>query len=332
MTDMNDVNDSSTQGLPENFETPGAILKAAREKAGLAAGDLARQLNLSEAKLLSLEEDQYDKLASDVFAQGYLRRYAKLLGLDDDLIVQRFNEYQTLLRQGEQGVEGEETTTSAAGALPRWLLPAAILILAVAVLAFIYMRTVGGDAKGPIVGPVQQAPIANAQIEELAEQQAEEPQIEQPAPAQAEPSVNEAPVNEEPQPEAPADTAVTSLPASEPSSVIAANEAAGNPEIEAAADFQVAALDPQAADVSADGEDVLSFAFSDECWVEVSNAQGTVIYADLARAGQTLSVEGEAPFSVMLGNARAVSLTYKGELVSVNPRAGNRTARLTVGG
>lgn len=331
MTDMKDVTDSSTQSLPENFETPGAILKAAREKAGLAAGELAKQLNLSEAKLLSLEEDQYDKLVSDVFAQGYLRRYAKLLGLDDDFIVQRFNEYQSLLRQSEQGAEGEETTTAAAGALPKWLLPAAILILAVAVLIFIYMRTAGDDAKGPIVGPAQQSPVENTQIVE--EQQVEEQQIEQPAPAQAEPTVNEAPVNEEPRLEVPAETAVAALPAAEiGSAVTAANETPENRQIEEAADPQEAALDQQTAAAGTDGEDVLSFAFSDECWVEVSNAQGTVLYADLARAGQTLSIEGEAPFSVMLGNARAVSLTYNGELVSVNPRAGNRTARLTVGG
>ncbi|MCW8196380.1 helix-turn-helix domain-containing protein [Proteobacteria bacterium 005FR1] len=331
MNNVNDVTESANQGLPADFETPGAILKAAREKAGLAAGDLARQLNLSESKLLSLEEDQYDKLASDVFAQGYLRRYAKLLGLDDDVIVQRFNEYQALLRQSEQGGEGEENSTSAVAALPRWALPAAVFVVAVVVLTFIYMRTAGDDAKGPIVEPAQQEQSQQRPVQQIEnqteEQQAEEQQIEEAAPELNEPSADALPVqqneplqqNEQPQ-QAPAENSVA-LPAAEPEPAPVQTPAPAQQEAA-----------PATVEVAAEGEDVLSFAFSEECWVEVSNAQGTVLYADLARAGQTLSVEGEAPFSVMLGNARAVSLTLNGELVSVNPRAGNRTARLTVGG
>lgn len=327
MTDVNDVTDSSTQGLPANFETPGAILKATREKAGIAASDIARQLNLSESKLLALEEDSYDQLASDVFAQGYLRRYAKLLGMDDDFIVQRYNEYKAMLRQSEQEANTEESTTSAVGALPKWVLPAGIFALAVLVLVLIYMSTAGDEAKGPVVNP-NPAPQSENQRPQIQE----DAPVEEAVPTQAEPSADR-PADDGARVEESA-TAVATLPETEPEPAPLAES--GAPDSTAAStDSQLAALEAQPAPAdaaAAGGEDVLSFAFSDECWVEVSNAQGTIIYADLARAGQTLSLEGEAPFSVMLGNARAVSLTYKGELVPVNPRPGNRTARLTVGG
>jgi cytoskeleton protein RodZ len=321
MTSVTNVNESSTRSLPADFETPGAILRTAREKAGLATGDLARQLNLSVTKLEALEQDQYDKLASDVFAQGYLRRYAKLLGVDDDLIVQRFNEYLALSRESEAGSETGQTTAGGALSLPKWILPGAIFVLAILVLAFIYWRTAGSDAKGPVVGPVQEE-----QAQELAPENQPTPQPE--AELEAEPDL---------QPQAEAVPALPRAEAVVPDEVqqpVAQPRVAEEPtELQPSAAPDRSATAPALAeDVAAGDQDSLAFAFSDECWVEVRDADGAVIYADLATAGETVSVEGEAPFSVMLGNARAASLSYNGELVPVDTQAGKRTARLTVGG
>lgn len=309
---MTIVNESSSDSsLPPDFETPGSILRSAREKAGLPTGDLAKQLNLSVSKLEALEQDQYDKLASDVFVQGYLRRCAKLLGVDDDLIVERYKEYIALSRQSDTDSEVEQTGTRDPSSLPRWVLPAAIFVLAIVVLVFIYVRTSGSDATGPIRGPVQ------------------EEQVQEPAPVTDE--ENEPGVQAEPQATPASPRAEDSIPDAVEQVVAGRTSTQAAPR--QAEDLETSATPDEGTtpEVSSENENTLAFAFSDECWVEVRDASGAVVHANLAKAGETLSVVGEAPFSVMLGNARAASLSYKGELVSVNARPGQRTARLTVG-
>ena len=73
------------------------------------------------------------------------------------------------------------------------------------------------------------------------------------------------------------------------------------------------------------------FEFSDDCWLEVRDASGTLIHADLERAGDTLRLDGEAPFDVLAGNAAAVKLSFLGESFPVRARPGRATARFTVG-
>ena len=70
--------------------------------------------------------------------------------------------------------------------------------------------------------------------------------------------------------------------------------------------------------VSAEGDDKLEFSFSDECWVEVSDATGSEIYGDLNRAGDTLVVYGKAPFEVLFGKAPAAQMAFNGKRISLD--------------
>ena len=84
---------------------------------------------------------------------------------------------------------------------------------------------------------------------------------------------------------------------------------------------------------SADGAlaSLLTFEFSDDCWLEVRDASGQLIYANLERAGDTVRLDGEAPFEVLAGNAAAVSVSFRGEPFAFRIRPGRDTARFTVG-
>lgn len=61
---------------------PGIRLRQARERAGLSCGEVAEQLNLTDGQIAMLEAENYTVLAGPTFVQGYLRSYARLLGLD----------------------------------------------------------------------------------------------------------------------------------------------------------------------------------------------------------------------------------------------------------
>src|SRR5690606_31182953 len=72
---------------------PGETLRQAREARDWSQAEVAMQLNLTTQRLQQLEAGQFDKLPGHTFARGYLRAYAKLLGLEQGQIVADFDRY-----------------------------------------------------------------------------------------------------------------------------------------------------------------------------------------------------------------------------------------------
>ncbi|MEM8767511.1 MAG: DUF4115 domain-containing protein, partial [Pseudomonadota bacterium] len=79
------------------------------------------------------------------------------------------------------------------------------------------------------------------------------------------------------------------------------------------------------------GDDELRFVFSEDCWVEVRNAEGENLYSDLNRAGATLVLTGRAPFRILLGYAPGVSLDFNGESVPLDRYSRNNVANVVLG-
>ncbi len=71
---------------------PGARLAQLRQAAQLSVDDIASRLHLRSDIINHIERDDYAGMPSFVFVRGYLRAYAKLLGLDADAIIESFNE------------------------------------------------------------------------------------------------------------------------------------------------------------------------------------------------------------------------------------------------
>ncbi|MDA8381727.1 MAG: helix-turn-helix domain-containing protein [Betaproteobacteria bacterium] len=65
----------------------GARLAAAREKEGLGVADVARHLKLTVRQVEALEADDYDRMPGAPFVRGFVRNYAKLVGLDPEPLV-----------------------------------------------------------------------------------------------------------------------------------------------------------------------------------------------------------------------------------------------------
>ncbi|HRP86674.1 MAG TPA: DUF4115 domain-containing protein, partial [Gammaproteobacteria bacterium] len=77
----------------------------------------------------------------------------------------------------------------------------------------------------------------------------------------------------------------------------------------------------------------LRFEFSEDCWLEVTDADDGRLAYRLYRAGDVARLRGKAPLQVFLGNAEGVRLTVNGAPIAVRPAARrDGTARLTVGG
>ena len=62
-------------------------------------------------------------------------------------------------------------------------------------------------------------------------------------------------------------------------------------------------------------EHELVLEFTDECWVEVYDADGRRLVYALLGANDRRVVQGTAPFSIRLGNAPAAQITFNGQYV-----------------
>lgn len=82
---MNQDQASSPEG------SPGAVLRAARESAGMSVEQVAEKLHLLHSIVQGLEKDCYDRIRSETFVKGYMRNYARLLGISGDDLVGRYN-------------------------------------------------------------------------------------------------------------------------------------------------------------------------------------------------------------------------------------------------
>lgn len=65
----------------------GRRLRQTREQLGLSVDDIASELRLSGFQIRALENDDWDHLPGTTYARGYLRSYARLLGLDPDQLL-----------------------------------------------------------------------------------------------------------------------------------------------------------------------------------------------------------------------------------------------------
>lgn len=69
----------------------GQILKSSRIEQGLTLEAIAKKLRISKRQLVHLEED-HENLVCDVYTLGFLRSYARCLGLDENDICQKFKD------------------------------------------------------------------------------------------------------------------------------------------------------------------------------------------------------------------------------------------------
>jgi cytoskeleton protein RodZ len=78
------------------------------------------------------------------------------------------------------------------------------------------------------------------------------------------------------------------------------------------------------------GVEHLRFSFEGESWIEVRDGAGKIIYSGVSGAGSTRTVQGKPPFALVIGNARQVSLEYKGEKVDMTPHVRVSVARFAL--
>jgi cytoskeletal protein RodZ len=96
------------QGADAESGSFGGWLRRQREMREISLREISETSKISLRYLEALERDRFDLLPASVFARGFLREYARFVGLDPDEVV---NYYLVAQRQGN-GVEEEEEEDS----------------------------------------------------------------------------------------------------------------------------------------------------------------------------------------------------------------------------
>lgn len=69
----------------------GEEFRAAREARGLSLSDVAENIHIRTTYLQAIEDEEWSAIGAPVYVRGFLRTYARFLGLDPEASVEAFN-------------------------------------------------------------------------------------------------------------------------------------------------------------------------------------------------------------------------------------------------
>ena len=332
-------------------EHPGAALKAARERQGASIAAVATSAHLDESLVAALEEGRYEAFHAPAYVYGYIRAYARFVGVDADPLVRRLD---PSWEDSSPPVEmPQPLKPPLADRAQRYLGPlfgglVAIVLIAAAVVLWMAgwsssdWRFWMSDETQDETTQTVDTPAAN--IAPVAAPSREEPTPSRnPSPgtgfgdtepmegdavgteANIETGATERFVAPAPTTEAVIRTTAEPTGAGEPPSIQETGSTPGEDaeatEAEAQTPLDLTLLPP----------DELALVFEDDSWVEVEDAHGETIHADLGNSGESYSIYGEAPFHIVVGYAPGVQVAFNGEPVALRPHTRSSVARLVVG-
>lgn len=80
---------ANSAGATESL-TPGELLRRERDRRAMSLQQAAEDLHLDPRTVQAIEENRFAALGVPVYARGHLRKYAALLGLSPEYIIQRY--------------------------------------------------------------------------------------------------------------------------------------------------------------------------------------------------------------------------------------------------
>ncbi|WP_291716175.1 RodZ domain-containing protein [Limnobacter sp. CACIAM 66H1] len=324
--------------LLESGQNPGEILRAAREKAGYSLSDISAQTKINERQLEAIESGDVGRLPPETFAKAFIKSYCKALKMDPAPVIMSFgfSEASAQVKAARSGQAESGRSEPLEPKMPnsskrlstlnfdrktgKKSLSYGIVLAAVVVMAVFYIpvfmssqTTEVGDAE--VIEP-NEAPVATAPGSESAVSADGSLPLGLEAPAAAGDTAVFPALQ---QPAAPQGESAPPATAA-PNATGAASTTAAEPDAAA----------PAAAPLATNVESVLRFNFQEQSWVTVRDANDKVLISQLNDGGSNLEVKGQAPFKLIVGNAKAVSVSSNGKPVDLTSSIRGEVARITV--
>jgi cytoskeleton protein RodZ len=305
----------------------GQQLAAARQAKGLSTADVAEKLKLTARQIEALEAEEYERLPAAVFVRGFVRNYARLVGLAPEALVPSLGGAQAATETITAPSEG---VTISSSPIKRWMIYlAAGFALFLLLVAILYNWLSQGEKAllvedpaavaanpAPAEPPAASTPTTPAPAPVPAPESAPTTPGA-PPPANA-PSASPTPVGQISAPAAPPPAPAPAKPPLAPTPATPAPANVPQPTPPSATQAAIPA-----------GTGVVRMTAREESWVEVVDGNGKRMHQYLP-GGATATLRGVPPFKVTIGNAAGVQLRYNEQLIDLQPFTGDRVARLTL--
>jgi cytoskeleton protein RodZ len=331
----------------DHLDSPGRRLRVARQARGLTQQDIATQLHLSSSIVQALEDDDHDRLPGPVFVRGYLRNYARLLGLEDKAVVPAGDEQIDIdgapLPAVAGGVKPEIRSSHFGIRLMTWV----IVIALIGLLAAWWQGRLewpNGDkveSAAPSVAPVvnEEGSLLLPQPEpDQTEVQVPPPPVEgmdsagsYTPPAEPQDLPEPEPASESETPPEPVAGPPASVRTTEQAQLRGAPEPLPQPPVAdtATADSASPTEEPETAAEEVAAQSVV-FEFNGSCWVDIRDSTRTFKLFGEMQQGERHVLGGTPPYSVILGNSPMVRVTVGGEPFDVEVYSRGNVARFTL--
>ncbi len=273
--------------------TFGERLQREREMRGIALVEIAEATKIGTRFLRALEEQDFKKLPGGIFNKGFVRSYARYLGIDEDEAVADYEAAIGEIRPQDEGAAAENHPSTEPKPRARFAFTASLALVVLAALVYAGWTFY---ARRPVANP-----NANAGVQT------------QPAPARSSGSAQSAPASQ------PSGTAAGAAPASsgaQSSQTVAPKppEGTANGALPPAEEFEVLLRATQ------------------DSWISVTINDATPIQQMLT-AGTEKSFRGHGQMVIKLGNPAGVEVLHNGKpVLSAGEPGRTRTVRFTAQG
>ena len=296
---------------------PGQLLRNAREQLGWTREQVASRIHLRLTLIAAIESDTYVKHTSHTFIRGYLRTYAKLVGIPEETILAAYDklgltppdniDMQSFSRRSRQQANDSRLK------VVTWLV---ILVLIALSVAWWWQSTARRSAGDEALAATEMSSTTDMGVTGNMPGATLAPAMEMADPAVM-PAVSDA-----------AATAVEQTVSS-----AAATAAPATPSSAAATDVSA-----EVATSAGEGETVsdaatasqLKMNFTADCWLDVKDANGKTLFSGLKKANDQLVLEGSEPLKLIIGAPMAVNIEYQGKSIDMSRYNNGRTARLSL--
>jgi len=305
--------------LSEDMEVmgPGQILAEARAAMGFTQQDVADKLNFRTTLVNNIENEVFDTKLPETFNRGYLRNYAKLVNVSQDDILASYEQLNVAKTQASELQSFSKGTEKLAESNRiMWI---SYLILAILIGASVVWWMQNSTSKFEETQPIQDTEKVTIIDNEQADTQQKPEIIIETSASTIEQVGLDNIATENSTENSTENNTEGQLPPSDELTFENNNDAVTPENVPSAELAQPAVILTN-----------VTFTFSGDCWVNISDASGERIAWGVKKLGYIMKISGQAPFSVTLGKPELVAINFADENIDMTQFNAGNIAKFTL--
>lgn len=313
----------------------GTILKNKREELGLTQRQIADRLRLRLSIIENIENNNFSSEQVATFTRGYLRSYARAVGLEPTQVLEALEQSQKEQPEDQNMKSFSRKTKREAHDSRIMNITWFILLVIVGISSVLWWQN-------------REVTMADFTADDVSDFPESSTNAEQPpldfstiTETRVEPVIDEMPVEDEQvKTEVPAEnnqkTAVVKEKVVEAETTVEVQKVTREPQqLEVTqSNAQSESIEQQVTEqqnvTEIDNKGQLVMSFDNDCWIQIKDSTGKTLSTGVKKAGQSITLSGTLPYSVILGAPENVSMTLSSEPIDLSGYTSGKVARFNL--